>query len=742
VQCYLFQVGQGACVQDSVTAYNLHEDEEATPFGVGHRQQHGLQLRGGTEAVRYFVHGEWEHENGALKVPEFDRRWLASRTDIPTLRDEEEKPNALRRVTARSNIDVDVSQKFGFSVNAGFTSQNLRLPRSDDSGVPGVATNTYGGPGYKYMLNAAGDTLYGWRTVTPREIYRTTTQQDIQRFIGSVHSNWRPQDWVSVRATAGVDYIQRKDWQLCRFNECPVSGTDHLGFKRDNRTNFFTYTLDAAATATRALTTGVEGKTTAGLQYYQSIFDRNGAEGLELPPGATTVDAAAVRSADETSDESRTLGGFIEQHLAIHDRLFITGAIRSDRNSAFGADFKTVFYPKLAVSWVVSEHAFFPAWAWLNQLRLRSAYGASGVQPGTTAAFEFYSTATALGEAGEAAGLVYSALGNRELKPERSTELELGIDGTFLDDRVNAELTYYTKTSKDQLISRILAPSIGTGSTSRFENLGEVHNWGWEARLQAQLVQTRRFGWDVMVSGSTNNNELISLGGEPNIIHSSSQQSREGHPLFGWWAVKLLGWEDKNGDGLITWFADTTRSEIRTSGYVDQNGVWRDTAEYHGYSIPRHEVTALSGIDIGRFRVSAMVDYKGGHLVYNNSERIRCASRNNCAGLIDPNSSHYEQARTQLVRLHPSRSVGGYFEEGDFLRWREASVSFDAPAQWAQRLGARNLSAAFAARNLGMIWTKFSGVDAEAFGTTGNAPSTFQAFAPPTYFTFRLNLGF
>src|SRR5688500_10746414 len=195
------------------------------------------------------------------------------------------------------------------------------------------------------MLNAAGDTLYGWRTVTPREIYRTTTQQDIQRFIGSVHSNWRPQDWVSVRAIAGVDYIQRKDWQLCRFNECPVSGTDHLGFKRDNRTNFFTYTLDAAATATRALTTGIEGKTTAGLQYYQSIFDRNGAEGLELPPGATTVDAAAVRSADETSDESRTLGGFIEQHLAIHDRLFITGAIRSDRNSAFGADFKTVFYP-------------------------------------------------------------------------------------------------------------------------------------------------------------------------------------------------------------------------------------------------------------------------------------------------------------------------------------------------------------------------------------------------------------
>ena len=743
VQCFLFQVATGVCAQDSVTVYNLHEDPEATPFGVGHRQQHGLQLRGGTEAVRYFVHGEWENENGPLKVPEFDRRWLASRRDVvPALRDEEEKPNALKRVTARSNVDVDVSPRLDFSVNAGYTSQNLRLPRSDDSGVPGVATNTYGGPGFKYMMNSAGDTLYGWRTVTPREIYRTTTQQDIQRFIGSLRTSFRPQEWLEMRATGGLDYISRKDWQLCRFNECPVSGTDHLGFKRDNRTNFFTYTLDAAASARSTLSSSIDGRTTVGVQFYRNIFDRNGAEGTELPPGAVTVDAAANRFADETSDESRTLGAFVEQQLAIRDRLFLTGAIRSDRNSAFGADFKTVFYPKLAASWVISDESFFPELGFVNQLRLRSAYGASGVQPGTTAAVEFYSTATALGEAGEMAGLVYSALGNRQLKPERSSELEVGFDGNFWNDRVLAELTYYTKRSKDQLISRILAPSLGTGQTSRFENLGIVDNWGWEARLQALLIQTERFGWDVQISGSTNSNELVSLGGEPNIIHSSALQSREGYPLFGWWAVKLLSYEDKNGDGLITWFADSTRSEIRVSGYIDANGVRRDTAAYHGYSIPRHEVTALSGIDFGRFRVSAMLDYKGGHLVYNNSERIRCASRNNCAGLIDPNSSHFEQARTQLVRLHPSRSVGGFFEEGDYLRLREASLAFNAPTAWAQRIGARNLTAALAARNLGILWTKYSGVDPEAFGTTGNAPSSFQAFAPPTYFTLRLNLGF
>ncbi|HEX6133719.1 MAG TPA: SusC/RagA family TonB-linked outer membrane protein [Longimicrobiales bacterium] len=732
VQCFLFQVVTGVCAQDSVTVYNLHEDDEATPFGTGYRQQHGLQLRGGSEAVRYFVHGEWEDETGSLKVPEFDRRWLAARNI--TLRPEQERPNALNRVTARTNLDVNLSESFDFSVNAGYTTQNLRLPRSDDSGVPGVATNTYGGPGYKYMLNAAGDTLHGWRTVTPREIYRTTTEQDIQRFIGSVGTNWRPQGWLAVRANFGLDYINRKDTQLCRFSECPVSGTDHLGFKEDNRTNFFIYTLDAAASATRSLTSDIEGKTVLGVQYYQSVFDRNGAEGRELPPGATTIDAGAVTSADETSDESRTMGAFLEQQVAIRDRLFLTAAIRSDRNSAFGADFKTVFYPKFSVSWVVSDEPFFPTQGWLSQLRLRTAYGASGVQPGTTAAVEFYTTATALGEAGEASGLVYSAVGNRELKPERSTELELGVDGTFLDDRLSAEITYYTKTSRDQLISRILAPSMGTGSTSRFENLGEVHNWGWEAMIQAQLVRTARFGWDVQFNGSTNSNELVSLGGEPNIIHSSSLQSREGYPLYGWWARKLLDWEDKDGDGLIRWHADNAISEISVS----------DTAEYHGYSLPKHEFAASTGVDLfdGRVRLFGMMDYRGGHLVYNNSERIRCASRNNCAGLIDPNSSHYEQARTVMVRVHPSRSVAGFFEEGDFLRLREVGVTVVPPSSWTRLLRTRSVSASLAARNLGILWTKYTGVDPEAFGTTGNAPSSFQAFAPPTYFTFRLNLGF
>jgi TonB-linked SusC/RagA family outer membrane protein len=736
VQCFLSQVANGICKQDSVTSYNLTKDPESTPFGIGYRQQHALQVGGGSEAVRYFVHGEWEDEDGPTKVPDFDNRYLASHGLL--LSSMQRSPSHLGRETARANLDLTLSPTADLSLSGGYIQEDLRLPESDDSGVLGIATNIYGGPGFKYNLNAAGDTLFGWRAATPRDIYQIETDQNIQRFIGSSRANWRPSDWLAVRSTFGLDFIGRRDTQLCRFQNCPDVGTTRLGYKIDNRTNFFDYTLDAAATATKQISPALGSRTTLGVQFTRTIFDRNGTEGDQLPPGAVTVTGAAVKLADEATDETRTLGSFLEQQLSFRDRLFVTGAVRSDRNSAFGADFKTVFYPKLAASWIVSREGFFPQFGWLDQLRLRSAYGASGVQPGTIDAVPFYAATRTIGEAGEVPGVVFSALGNTNLKPERSTEFEAGFDADFFSNRVNTQVTYYNKTSRDALVSRILPPSLGTGTTassSRLENLGEVRNAGIEALISAVVLQRSAFGWDVTVNGSSNRNRLVSLGGVPTIVLSSTQQDREGYPLNGWWSRPLISYADKNGDGIVAYNANAALSEI----------VVGDTSAYLGNPLPVYEVALTNGFDFmhRRFRLQAMVDYKGDFKTYNNSERIRCLSRNNCAGLIYSGSSAFDQARTAAGRDHPAKTVAGFIEDGDFIRFRELSLTFSAPERWASRyFRGRSLTVTGAVRNLGLVWTKYTGVDPEAFGTTGDAPSSFQAFAPPRYMTLRLNLGF
>ena len=728
VQCFLSQVPAGTCTQDSVTSFNLYNDPETTPNGVGHRQLHSLQVGGGSEALRYFLHGEWENNDGVLKVPEFDQRYLA--TTGQSLLPSQRIPNHMDRITTRGNFNIALSPKANVAVNAGYTSSDTRLPTSDDSGTDGLAGNTYGGPGFKYNLTSTGDTLYGYRQFTPRDVYQQVTGQAISRMITSANANYQPFSWLSARGDFGLDYINRLDTQLCRFGQCPNNGDNRLGFKRDNRTNFYTYTTNGSATATHQLTELLQSNSTLGVQFTRSIFDANYTTGSQLSPGATTVSSGAVKLADEGTSETRTLGAFFEEHLAFRDRLFVTAGVRSDRNSAFGANFKTVFYPKVALSWVASDESFFPKFSWLNQLRLRTAYGASGVQPGTTDAMPYYSSSTIVNESGDHPAVVFSALGNSNLKPERSTELEMGVDGTFWNSRLSTEFTYYNKSSKDALISRGLPPSLGTGLTARLENLGEVSNKGWEALITAQLIQRDAFGWDVTLNGSSNTNKIVSLGGLPP-FGGSTQQERVGYPLYGWWAKTLSSYADANNDGIIT------LNEITVT----------DTATYIGNPLPKYEVSFNSGVDFWkrRFRLGAQIDYKGGFKTYNNTERIRCASRLNCSGLINPNSSLFEQARTVMVRESSSKSVSGFIEDGDFIRFRELNLTFTAPEQWAARyIRGHSLAATLAARNLGVLWTKYSGVDPEAFGATGtgNASSEFQSFAPPSYYAIRLSLGF
>ncbi len=727
VQCLLTQVAAGACTQDSVTTFDLFKDPETTPYGTGYRQQHGMQVRGGSEAVRYFLHGEWENEDGVTKIPEFDLRRL--RRDGISIRPEVANPSALTKMTGRANLNVTLAQNADLAVSAGYISLDQRFQQSDDAGASGLGANVYGGPGYKYNVNARGDTLYGYREFTPRDTYQELTTQAVERLIGSTSGNWRPQEWLALRGNFGLDYTQRQDSNLCRFAACPDVGTDRLGYKRDNRANIYVYTVDVGATGTYQVARAIGSKTTAGVQFYRNRFSGEQACGSQLPPGATTVSDGAVPGADETTSESRTIGAYIEENVSFNERLFLTAAVRSDRNSAFGADFKTVFYPKLGASWVVSEEPFFPDASWLNQLRLRAAYGASGVQPGTIDAVQFFAPTSLRAENTETPGVVFSALGNRNLRPERSTEIEAGIDGTFWNSRLTTELTYYNKSSKDALVSRILPPSIGTGLASRAENVGRVRNSGVEALLNAQLLQRDAFGWDVSLNGSTNGNELVSLGELPSIITSSSIRQVEGYPLNSYWSRPLKGYADTDGNRIIT---------------VDELVVG-DTAEFLGYSIPRHEVAFTNGFDFWkrRLRLTTLVDYKGGHKLYYNSERIRCSARANCQGLLDPNAPLFEQARSVALREHPSRTVAGYFEDADFIRLREVALTFNAADQLAQRLlRARSLTATLAARNLGVLWTKYSGVDPESNFSTGDAPADFQAAAPPTYFTFRFNLGF
>ena len=730
-QCSLGSVASGACIKDSLQSFNLFKDANTTPVGTGYRQQYGANVSGGSESVRYFVSGEWENETGVLKIPRFDvDRLNAQGTHILG---EWMHPNALQKTSVRANVNATVSPSLDLAVSTGYIKHDQRLPQADNN-TTGIWSSAYGGPGTPNNgKTSLGFPKMGYRVFTPGDIFQETVTQGINRFVGSANANWRPTSWMQNRANIGTDLTDRVDTDLCRFQNCSDFGTNRLGFAVNNRTNIRNFTVDLGSTSSFNPRPWLNSKTTLGAQYVNYQFDENRAASSELPPGAQTVGAGAIPLAGDTTIVSKTLGLFIEQAAAIRDRLFLTAALRTDQNSAFGTSFQRVYYPKASLSYIISDESFFPKFRWLDELRLRTAYGASGTQPGPTDALRFFVASTANVDRTDSPSILTNTLGNPKLKPERATEFEGGFDSRLFSSRLNLEITFYNKLTKDALISHILAPSTGSGVVARLENLGSVKNTGWEGLLSAQLLERRAFGIDVTLNGSTNSNKLVSLGeGIPNIIGTLVQQ-RPGYPLNGWWSRKYT-YQDKNGDGLLRYSSDPNVSEVTVA----------DSATFLGSSIPKYEASLTTGFDFfnKQLRLQSLIDYKGGYLGDNDTERIRCQNRNNCRGLNDPSAPLWQKARVVALRDTPARTQAGFIEDGSFLRFREVALTYTMPSSIARRFfRGQSSTLTLAGRNLGKI-TNYSGIDPESNYGQFDIQNDFQTAPPSTYFLLRLNVGF
>ena len=171
---------------------------------------------------------------------------------------------------------------------------------------------------------------------------------------------------------------------------------------------------------------------------------------------------------------------------------------------------------------------------------------------------------------------------------------------------------------------------------------------------------------------------------------------------------------------------------------------------FRGYTQPRHIVTLTNGVDLflnRRLRLQALLDYRGGYKAYNNTERIRCASRQNCNGMMNPNASFEEQAMAVAHLNHPAKTLDGFLQDGTFLKLREVTMRYALAPRVRERCCARAArTSSLTGRNLG-TWTKYRGLDPEndylvTSTTTRDVPSDFQTAGPASYYILRMSLGF
>lgn len=753
-RCVLVTIGQNTCAADSTTSFAALRDPSSTPLVHGNRKEVGVNASGGTNIVRFFVSGDVQNEVGPFELPAFARATLDSAGTA--VRDEWLHPEAFQSENFRTNLTAALNQKFDLNMNAGYSNTNQRLPQVDNN-IYSVFYSAFNGPGFNYKVAAPaasglaynpigtlGENKAGYGVYSPAQIFQRLSESRVQRFIGSADANWRPLTWMQNQGTVGLDLAGRTDFRLCRFGECPNTATLRQGNVYDQQTNDRNLSAKLVSTSTWQPISSTQLKTTFGFDYNNLEEDYVQANGQQLPPGGQNVNQAAIKDAStQLQTVNKTLGLYVQEQAAIRDRLFLTAAVRTDQNSAFGTNFQRVYYPKASLSWILSDERFFPHPAFVNTFRLRAAYGASGVQPGATTALQTFnalSANVAINGAGSATGadvpgLVAAALGNSELKPERSAEFEGGFESQLFSNRVNVDFTYYRKKTSDALIAQPIAASSGApgvpGITNLTltRNLGSIQNNGVEATITTTLVDNTNFGWDLTVGASHNSNKIVSLGldanGKPNpTIGTGTTRDSVGLSVNGFFAHPYT-YADADGNGIIT---------------PDEVKVSNDYA-YLGYSSPRDLVSIQNGFDLfaRRLHLQTLLDYRGGASIYNQSTSFYCRNTSTCADETIPGTSLARQARLVAYRYENPSSPAGYIENGQFWRLRELSASIILPSRFASAIRAQDASLLLAGRNL-HVWTKYTGVDPEANYGVGDVQVDFSTSGPRSYYIARINL--
>lgn len=323
-----------------------------------------------------------------------------------------------------------------------------------------------------------------------------------------------PVEGLKYQLRFGNNYIQRNENYFGAFD----ANFTGLGYKEND--NLYTYSLDNILSYSKEFNDihQIDATLLYGVEERNNRFTR--AEGSDFANDALGFNRLQAAAADQQRIES---GGWKESSTysmarvsyKLLNRYLINGTIRRDGFSGFSEDNKYGNFPSLAVGWIMTEESFLGnAPNWLNWLKLRGSYGTTG----NRTIGRYQTLAEVSGEFGYVSAdesSLYtqwiSALESPDLRWEKTTGINLGLDFRLLQERLNGSIEYYNNNTTD-LLYNVDIPGI-----NRFQifpdNLGEIHNVGLEIALSSINIQKSGFTWTSDLSFSRNRNEIVSLLG-------------------------------------------------------------------------------------------------------------------------------------------------------------------------------------------------------------------------------------
>ena len=755
MQCPWYQVG---CTIDSIVTFQALNDPRYTILSHGNDQQANLSISGGFPTLTYTLTGGGTADLGNLKLPAIEQqRYDSAYGPIPQYL---VRPDRYQTWSVGGSVSAVPSATLRVTLQS--TLFNSTQQQSSLQDAMTQLEGEYIGPS---ILLAGPLIVNDVERVTDNQLTSTN----------ALSARWQARPWLPIDVTGGINTMQRTDETYIPFgvgdggpgnpdnNSGDTTGSYGLGRGTSHNQSVSVGTSIAFPHTTLALGGNLYSQSTADF----SILTN------QLGPGVTTPTSFLCGDftlrpcpSSQTTDGQNTYGLYVAPQIHVLGSLYLNPGFRLDGGNGTRSTVNNglgglTTFPKIDLSYLALDRQNSrPLWGTLTLLRPRVAFGYAGTQPSPADKLRLFNVGSAgyklqtpdhgvltsstnncqptltLDGINTVNAVCLNSLGNTQLRPERSIELEGGFDATLWRGRATLTYTQYNKTRHDAILSIPVAGSISgvNGTTFTYEkNIGVIRNTGTEATFNVFLLQQRAISWNVGANVSNDNNLVVRLnkGQRPIVLGETGGEERvtPGYPIFGLWARPIAGFSDMNHDGIIE------PNEI----------TYRDSAVYVGQPNPKYQFNLTTDLAIlnGRLSLHATFAYQNG---LTQDDQGVCTSGAFATLPNARNASLATQAAVVAAGCGVYNSVTdiGLIQTVNTFRFNDLSLNYVVPRSISTRLHAPQMSLALQGENLG-LHTNYRGKDPDvnAFATVsaGDETADIGQLPSPRTWWVRVTLG-
>lgn len=508
---------------DAQAAGKIYDYEKELYGETGFTRNSSLSVSGGGEKTSFYFSASQKDEEGIVK-----------RTGY-------------RNSSLRLNLDHRLSDniKIGISANYINSSADRSLTNNDNNSVTlGVALSST--PNFTELHpdalgNYPRNKFSASNPIETRD--NVTNNEAVDRFVTGINVDaiFQKSATSTTRfiGRGGIDFYSLKTTALfpnfLQFQQV-VQGTNVQGFTRSLNANYILSLVNNFTPSDNLSFT-----TSAGITQEQGDYNNLLNVATKTVANQTSVDQASALTATQLRNKYQDNGIFIQEEVGLIDAITLTAGVRFDKSTNNGDRDKYYAYPKAGLSWNLTNMDFWKS-SFFDNLKIRAAYGQAGNFP----AFGSKFTTMNIFNIDGTIGLLVSTLrGSPNIAPERTSELEAGIDFSVLNSRLNFEISVYEKRIKDFLLQR---PTPGsTGFSTEWVNAGNIRNRGLEISVNAQPVSGRDIRWNTTVNFWLNRSRVTRLDIDPVVLGAFGNTLSTFKIEEGQTATQIVGIDGPNG---------------------------------------------------------------------------------------------------------------------------------------------------------------------------------------------------